>query len=122
LSFVNDLINCEGNYCVTIDNTQQGPFFDPGFQIAPEPVQPVIGKVMVEYRDANGQLYHSAIGANNESAFEILSTNFYTPNDSNSPISRKLTIGLTCQLVNSNDPNDIIQLENGQAIFAFQIE
>ncbi len=121
LIFVNEITGCEGSYCLTIDNNE-GPFIDPGFQIAPDPVMPTIGKVVVEYRDINGQLYHSAIEENNINGFEIIESSLYTPLYAGSPITRKLSILLNCTLENTNDANDHITLENAQAIFAFGIE
>jgi PKD repeat protein len=122
LTFENEITDCEGQYCLIIDNTVPGPFSDPGFQIAPEPATPVIGKVLVEYRDKNGQLYRSAINANQTKNFEIVASDFYTPANSQSPISRKVKIVFDCTLQNLNDPDDIIELENGVAVFAFEIE
>lgn len=122
LTFENEITGCEGIYCLTIDNTVPGPFADPGFQIAPEPAMPVIGKVVVEYRNAEGQLYRSTMNANATKNFEIVSSDFYTPANNSAPISRKVKMIFDCSLQNINDPGDVIELENGVAVFAFEIE
>lgn len=122
LSFENEITGCEGLYCLTIDNTNPGPFKDPGFQIAPEPTQPVIGKVLVEYRDNTGSLYSSAFNENQFSDFEIVESEYYTPINASSPIARKLKLVFNCTLKNINNPSDIIALENAEAVFAFETE
>jgi PKD repeat protein len=122
LSYENEISGCEDTYCLEIDNTQPGPFNDPGFQIAPEPMLPIISKVMIEYRDATGKLYHSAINENEDTLFEIIESSFYSSVANPDIISRKLKVIFNCTLQSVADPDDQINLQNAEAVIAFEIE
>ena len=122
LYFENEINGCEDVYCLSNENTEDEAFNDPGFQIAPEPTVPILGKIIVEYIDSAGTSYRSTITENNNGYFEILQSSLYQPIDNTAPTAQKMQIRINCILANINDPSDLILLQDAEATFAFELE